>query len=103
MSKVYSFRLDGDNPREAQAREIINAWVSEGYSLRRIITDALIGYRGSGDSVNKWDRVYDQLSELIRGIDSGVLKKELFDINTTISPEFVAAIKKAARRGIVSD
>ena len=42
MSKVYSFRLDDDNPREAQARGVIKAWMGEGYSLRHIITDALL-------------------------------------------------------------
>ena len=41
MSKVYSFRLDENNPREAQAREVIDAWVSKGYSLRHILTEAL--------------------------------------------------------------
>ena len=42
MSKVFSFRLNDDNPREAQAREEIKAWVKEGYSLRYIITEALL-------------------------------------------------------------
>lgn len=44
MSKVYSFKLNDDNPREAQAREIIEAWVEERYSLRHIITEALLIY-----------------------------------------------------------
>ena len=42
MSKVYSFRLDSDNPREAQAIEVIDNWVSQGYSLRNLLTEALI-------------------------------------------------------------
>ena len=42
MSKVCSFRLDSDNPREAQAIEVIDNWVSQGYSLRNLLTEALI-------------------------------------------------------------
>ena len=42
MSKVYSFRLSDDNPREAQAREVIEAWVGKGFSLRHIITKVLL-------------------------------------------------------------
>lgn len=45
MSKVYSFRLDENNPREAQAREVIEAWVEEGYSLRYAVVEALITYK----------------------------------------------------------
>lgn len=45
MSKVYSFRLSDDNFREAQAREVIDAWVGEGYSLRPVVVDALLAYK----------------------------------------------------------
>ena len=66
MSKVYSFRLDAENPREAQAREVIDVWVSKMYSLRHILTDALIGYGCHGDTTKEWDKVYDQITELVR-------------------------------------
>jgi hypothetical protein len=53
MSKVYSFRIE-NNPREAQAREVIDAWVTQGYSLRHIIVCALISYLiGDLDSTHK--------------------------------------------------
>jgi hypothetical protein len=42
MSKVCSFRLNDDNLREAQARTVIEAWVEGRYSLRYIITEALL-------------------------------------------------------------
>ena len=45
MSKVYSFRLCDENPREAQAREVIEAWVEEGYLFRYIIVESLISYK----------------------------------------------------------
>jgi hypothetical protein len=42
MSKVFSFRLDENNPREAQAMEVIDTWASRGYSLRYVLVEALI-------------------------------------------------------------
>ena len=43
MSEVISFRLNPENPREAQALEILRAKKSEGFSSRQVLTDALIG------------------------------------------------------------
>jgi hypothetical protein len=74
MSKVYSFRLDENNPREAQAKEVIHAWVEEGYSLRHVVVDALISYKkeeiGQGELVS----VVEQLQDLILSMD-----KQSFD------------------------
>jgi hypothetical protein len=42
MSEVISFRLNKSNLREAQALEILKAWCSRGYSLRYVITEALL-------------------------------------------------------------
>lgn len=103
MSKVYSFRLDADNPRESQAREVIDTWVSQGYSLRYILTEALISYQGNGYKEKGWEKVYDQLSELVQGLENGVAKKESVSVKPNISPEFVAAMKQAARQGMVSN
>jgi hypothetical protein len=44
MSQVFSFRLDKNNPREAQARHVIEAWASRGYSLRYVLVEALLAY-----------------------------------------------------------
>ena len=75
MSKVYSFRLDENNPREAQAREVIDAWMEEGYSLRRVIVDATIQY--------KKDENYD-VEFLVEQVN--ILVMELMDRQT---PKFV--------------
>jgi hypothetical protein len=42
MSVVIGFRLNPDNPREAQALEILRTKQAEGYSYRRVLTDELI-------------------------------------------------------------
>jgi len=103
MSKVYSFRLDANNPREAQAREVIDAWVSQGYSLRHVLTDALISYGENGGAENGWEKVYDQLSEIVRELGNGVVEKESNGDNMALSPVFVDAMKNAVKQGIRSD
>jgi len=102
MSKVFSFRLDANNPREAQARKVIEAWVSQGYSLRNILTDALIRYGGNGESMNMWERVYDQLIDIAKGLENGLVEKEPVREKPPLSQNFVAATKQGAREGIRS-
>jgi len=100
MSKVYSFRLEADNPREAQAMEVIDAWVSQGYSLRHILTNALIGYGGYGVSENKWDQLYNQLVEIVQGLETGLVEKDSVIDNLPLSRNFVAVMKEGAREGV---
>lgn len=42
LSKVISFRLDKDNPREMPGFEFFNARCIEGYSVRQVITKVLL-------------------------------------------------------------
>ena len=42
MSKVISFRLNKNNPREAIAWHVLQARIAKGYSIRHIMTEALI-------------------------------------------------------------
>ena len=44
ISKENSFQLSDNHPREAQAREVNEAWKGNGYSLRNIVTEALISF-----------------------------------------------------------
>ena len=76
MSKVYSFRLDESNPREAQAMEVINAWVCNGYSLRHILTEALNKLDDGNDPLDGIDQLMVQLREMIEGSS-----KEMKDVN----------------------
>lgn len=99
MSKVYSFRLSDENPREAQAREVIDALVSQGYSLRHILTDALIRYGDKGNPTSGWDKVYDQLSEIVRELENGGVKNQSKHNRSALSPGFVEAMKKSAKDG----
>ncbi len=101
MSKVYSFRLDENNPREAQAREVIEAWVGDGYSLRHIVTDALIFYC---DKESGSDGVYSllmQIKDMISTLDtlSGFDKSES-QKQTILTQSFTNAVKNSARSGL---
>jgi hypothetical protein len=100
MSKVYSFRLNEDNPREAQAIEVINAWVSHGYSLRQILTESLLNYKETNKITNGWDHLYGQLSALIEKLESGGLEEPQEKNKTILSPFFLDAMKKSAKKGL---
>lgn len=69
MSKVYSFRLSDENPREAQAREVIEAWVEEGYSLRYVIVEALISFSDKDIEQSGLNEIMGQLQGLFLTLD----------------------------------
>lgn len=64
MSKVFSFRLREDNPREVQAKEVVEAWISQGYSLRYILTEALIQYGNKGEYNEAIGDLVEELRQL---------------------------------------
>lgn len=98
MSKVSSFRLSDDNPREAQAREVIEAWVEEGYSVRHIITEALLI---DFDNKNGDDEVYTLLVQLKRMIPEfeNTTSLDIHDEHkmTDLSSSFLVAVKNSAK------
>jgi hypothetical protein len=63
MSKVYSFRLDENNPREAQAKGVIHAWVEEGYSLRHVVVEALLSFENKDAWHNELNEIVEQLQD----------------------------------------
>ena len=103
MSKVYSFRLDADNPREAQAIEVISTWVSQGYSLRYILTEALIKNGNVQENSSILAESIDRLSELVREFDNGGGNNDRSDEKTKLPMAFTDAMKKSAMRGMSSN
>lgn len=97
MSKVYSFRLNDDNPREAQAKGVINAWVGEGYSLRYVIVDALLSYKKSGEGNGELNSVVEQLQDLILSLDKQPVPQTS---EASLSNSFLDAVKQSARGGV---
>jgi len=104
MSDVFSFRLSDQNPREAQAREVINARVKQGYSLRHIITEALLLLGNhennsvkSGDiaeTVDRLSRLVERLEGRLEVIQPGPTNRS--ELNTA----FLSSIRMAAKPGL---
>lgn len=100
MSKVFSFRLCEDNPREAQAEEVIETWISQGYSLRHILTDALIHYGINGNRSEEITDLIEQLRDLLRPtVSKQMVEDNLVADKPELSSHFINAIKKSVRSG----
>jgi hypothetical protein len=109
MSEIISFRLNSENPRETQARDVLNAWVNQGFSIRHIITEALLHYDSAlsahqmnetkisslDDLVNRLENLVDNFSTKIVLDKSSELKEE-----QALRPEFLGAIKGTIKPGI---
>jgi hypothetical protein len=67
MSQVVSFRLSKENPREAKAYEILNAWRANGYSMRHTITQALLTLDGP-QAEPETRAEFDELSDNVRQV-----------------------------------
>jgi hypothetical protein len=113
MSKVISFRLDDTNPREAGALAIINQWSEAGFSVRFVITKALLELsQPDHDTRKNQDRqdlnsVLDQIIqglELVKTMQSGQPSVQTPDQGSAALPEhFLAAIKQGIKPGVKSD
>ncbi len=100
MSKVYSFRLSDDNPREAQARKLIEALVGQGYSMRLVITNGLLTLHQSKVNQIDLDQVIEELKTLVWELrdnqeDVTNAQKE----NTVLEDVFIEGVKKSLRPG----
>ena len=101
MSKVYSFRLSNDNPREVQAREVIDAWVSKGYSLRHVMTEALLKLEALEKNDTDLTFFLEEIREMINGNDQ---IPEFVQANEQSLPvSFMEAVKKSAKSGTCVD
>jgi hypothetical protein len=100
MSKVYSFRLDFNNPREAQAREVINAWVLKGYSLRQVVIKALLNTSNENDSSKDLEQLIEKLGILLERVDySGITLKSGKKMDSVLPPAFLESISKTLKPG----
>jgi len=100
MSKVYSFRLDEKNPREAKAKEVIDAWSAQGYSLRNIITDSLINSLSNTNQPREIGSLLEQLLEKINQLDHSALPEARKEENPSIQVKFVESIRRSVKPGL---
>ena len=97
MSKVYSFRLSDDNPREVQAREVIEAWMGEGYSLRHVVVETLLS-----KTTQEIEKV--ELSSIIEHLQYLVLLLEqqpsTRPSDSPLSNSFLQAVTSSIKKGV---
>ena len=98
MSKVYSFRLDVNNPREAQAREVIDTWVAQGYSLRHQLVDALISFHNNELQGNGYDGLLMELEQLIERSKGD--RKITEHLEGTLANTFIQSLSESVKAGL---
>ncbi|MGB6679797.1 MAG: hypothetical protein WBF08_00555 [Candidatus Bathyarchaeia archaeon] len=112
MSEVISFRLNRDNPRGAQALEVLRAWRAKGYSTRHIITEALLNLDESQPEAKKGmidelTETLSQVSQLLEqiwdGKSSPAIKQNKSQSHAKLTPGFVASLMKSAKPGVKLD
>ena len=113
MSKVVSFRLNKENPREAQAYEILGAWRANGHSTRYTVTEALLklgelrtdsspgaALDGISDTLNQVRRLLEEIE--YRG-SSSQKSNDTSHHPSGLTDDFVTSVKKAAKPGMALD
>jgi hypothetical protein len=110
MSEVISFRLNKNNPREAQAFEVLNTWIEQGFSARFILTKALleldhpVSDLKMGQDGRDLSLVLDQIGQLIEAlkeIQPDPLVSKTPDVDAlALSESFLAAIRHGVKPGI---
>lgn len=101
MSKVLSFRLDENNPREAQASQIIETWASRGYTLRYLLVEALLAYAEEKPQQNNISLALEKIIALVQELriepESG---NGPHSTDIHLSEAFLNAVTKATRPGL---
>ncbi len=109
MSEVISFRLDKSNPREAHAIEKLNQWISRGYSIRFIITQALLGIDDIDVETenlpnHEISSVLNQLNSLLEILNNqntrSITKQNANSDAILLKGGFLSAIKQGIKPGI---
>jgi len=106
MSKVISFRMNPENPREAKALSILDGLLSQGFSTRHTITEALL-MLDSGKSQPPDKEILNDLSHQIQALLAKVeigsthkIRGNDASSEQELSDGFVSSIVKAAKPGL---
>ncbi len=115
MSEVISFRLDRDNPREARAREVLRAWYAQGYSVRYVLTEALLSLEESQQqdqestfALDEVNRTLHQVMQLLERMQNGryvaaAARDDDQQPKAALTETFVASVRSAAKPGMKLD
>lgn len=107
MSVVISFRLNPDNPREAQALEILRTKQAEGFLPRRVLTDALIDLvNPKGQEalfpIDEFSTALEQVSgllERLNGSSSDQIQSTRSQVSA-LNDTFLSSVKIAVKPGL---
>ena len=106
MSQVISFRLNGNNQREAEALNVLKRWQAQDFSIRNTITEALLKLDFSS-SQEKENRALNDLSleikELLDNIEtctSLMMHNGELTSEENLSDGFVNSVLKSAKPGL---
>ena len=105
MSKVISFRLDENNPRERLVLETIITHQLDGYSIRSIIVEAFLNQNDQSDESHQiiQDELNDtlfQFRQLLDQFSRGREIKKQNPLSPKLTANFSDSITKAAKPGI---
>jgi hypothetical protein len=106
MSKVISFRLNPENPRDAEALTILNNLASQGYSVRYTMTEAILNLssKKSKDIDNQGlNALLIQIKEILEDLKLVSQCKMQNDHNLSmkkLSDGFLSSIIKSAEPGL---
>lgn len=106
MSKIISFRLSDVNTREAQASEVINIWVSKGFTIRQVLVEALLHYGKPDFSRNiDLEEINEKICLILSKIEQGGLIIENPSQKTSpgLRAEFISSVRKSLKPGLHSD
>jgi hypothetical protein len=104
MSQVFSFRLDKNNPREAQAMRVIETWASRGYSLRYVMVEALFAYEEKGTRSEQYLSALDHIIALLDEFNNKPPSSNRpGNPDTLVSNSFSEAVASSARPGLRAD
>jgi hypothetical protein len=111
MSEVISFRLDRNNPREGQAMAVLRKGQEAGYSLRHILTEALLALEASAEDEQqvlaalaevsrRMEQIRDALESLQHTNVMPVQAQNSQIEEAVLAESFLLSVKNAARPGI---
>jgi hypothetical protein len=111
MSEVISFRLDRNNPREGQAMAVLRKGQEAGYSLRHILTEALLALEASAEDERqilaalaevsqRMGQIRDALESLQQGNLAPVQMRDERPNQAALAESFLFSVKNAAKPGV---
>jgi hypothetical protein len=109
MSRVISFRLDPDNPREGRALAVLGEWQEQGYPVRHILTEALLSLAGEdqkSETQQQMTAILAALTEIRSKLEQlqhrgaiDLVKRER-KAEEQVSEAFILSVKRAAKPGV---